>query len=72
MEVCFQTTTDLFVYFWWSDLSYSFPLVPGTTSVEEKRGKLCQRKEAGALYKAGWQQWVLVCCIKTDNQHAPC
>lgn len=44
MEVCFQITTDLFIYFWWSDVSYSFPLVPGMTSVEEKKVKLCKKK----------------------------
>lgn len=46
MEACFQTTTDLFIYFWGSDLSYSFPLVPGTTSVEEKKSKTLPKKKS--------------------------
>lgn len=33
----FQTTSNLFVYFQCSGLSYPFHVVPGTFSVEEKK-----------------------------------
>lgn len=53
MEVCFQTTTDLFIYFWWSNLSYSFPLVPGTTSVEEKKLNFAKEKRPVLCVRQG-------------------
>lgn len=41
----FQTTSNLFVYFQCSGLSYPFHVVPGTFSVEEKKSKTLSKKQ---------------------------